>query len=548
MNRLIDLDLRHAKVWLSCPWDPQTVGTIKTIPGREYDNRSRRWSVPLAQVAIVIERLQPLHFRFTPRMREWWAEHRDALPEPQVVEPVVEVDPADGYSVSRLNEEARQALMGHFGEVWVVAEIDGFDRNKPGGHAYFELLERTAAGGEAIARVRAVIFASARQRIDADLPDDLAMRDGLRMRLRGRVELYAPTGSYQVVVDAIDVEWAIGARRRKRDEVLERLRTEGIAAHNRNLQMPIVPLRVGLITAAGSDAYNDFVHELERSELGFEVSFHTARMQGREAEGSVVAALGWFAQHADAFDVVVVTRGGGSKQDLSTFDSLAIGRAVCLLPIKVIAGIGHHRDQSVLDAVAASEKTPTAAAQAIVGHVQRALARVDDAAQRVRRQARHALDRSTQRVDRAASMCERTTTRRLSAARRAVDRAAAGCDRSARGRLADARRRVDRAGVRLAERGVAPIAHAGDRVERAAQKIERASERAIANQRLQIDHIAAKLRLADPRRVVERGYALLRDQDGRVITDAAALVRLDHARVELRDGVVRVTPQEMIDE
>ncbi len=544
MNRLIDLDLRAGTIWLSCPWDPQAVGTIKTIPGREYDAPTKRWSVPLAEVALVIHRLEPLHFRFTPRMRDWWAENRDELPTAPPAPDPLEVDPADGYTVSRLNEEARRALTAHFGEVWIVAEIDGFDRNKPDNHAYFELVERTAGGAEAIARVRAVMFAATRRRIEQELPGDIALRDGLRVRFRGKVELYAPSGSYQLVIEAIDVEWAIGSRRRKRDEVLEKLRAEGLADLNVARPLPLLPLRVGLITAAHSEAYNDFVHELERSGIGFHLTVCDARMQGRDAEASVLSALTWFAQASARFDVLVVTRGGGSQGDLSSFDSLAIGRAVCELPIKVIAGIGHHRDQSVLDFVATSEKTPTAAAQALVAQVQRAISRVDDAGRAAAHASRRVLDASTRRVSEATTTCERAVNRRLNAASRRIDQAASACARSTTLRLVAASRHVDRASVRVAERGAKSLELAGQRVQMAWQSIDRAVTGSFRQRDLQLSHVEAKLRLADPRRVIERGYAIVRDGEGRVVTDAAALREMESARLEMRDGMVEVIPVE----
>lgn len=548
MNRLIDLELKSQTVWLSCPWDAQIIATIKTIPGRDFDKRTRRWGVPLSEVATVIELLEPLHFRFTPRMRDWWAEHRADLPASDARADVVEVDPDDGFTVSRLNEAARRVLVEHFGdEVWVIAEVDGYDRNKAQGHAYLQLVERSAAGS-VIASINTVMFAATRQRIERALPDDVPLRDGARLRLRGKIELYAPKGSFQFVVDGVDVEWSVGARKRKRDQVLERLESDGLARKNLELPMPLLPLRVGLITATGSDAYNDFVHELERSGYGFDVVFHPAKMQGRDAESTIVDALRWFARRHEAFDVIVVTRGGGSRGDLGAFDSYPIGRAVCELGVKVVAGIGHHRDRSVLDFVATSEKTPTAAAQALVGCLETAFARVDMAARSVTQTTLRAVEAQRQRVDRAAGGVERNASRRLTAARRRVDQAAVLCERRATSRLTVERRRVELAGMRVAERGVLPLERARARIDRAATEVDRRAARAIANGRLQLEHIEAKLRLADPRRVIERGYAVLRDRDGRVIADASALVELDEARVEMRDGVVRVRPEEAIDE
>jgi exodeoxyribonuclease VII large subunit len=134
-----------------------------------------------------------------------------------------------------------------------------------------------------------------------------------------------------------------------------------------------VPLRVGLITSLGSDAYNDVLRTLQESGFAFRVTAHGARVQGRSTEPSVLNALDWFRERAADFDVILVCRGGGSRTDLAWFDSVQLGRAVALFPLPVVVGIGHEQDFSVLDAVGWRAKTPTAAASLLVDAVARSL-------------------------------------------------------------------------------------------------------------------------------------------------------------------------------
>lgn len=566
MSRMIDLELRTRTVWLTFPWDPRVVATVKTLPGRRFDEASKRWGIPMEEIAEVVERLAPLHFQLTPRCRDHWQAHKSAAATAPVRNRF-EVSPDDGFTISALNEAARRALVERFGdEVWVVGEIDGLDRNRDSGHAYFELVERVAEGGEPIAKIRAVMFAKTRDAVDARLGADLSLADGMLVRFRGKVDLYGPQGSYQLIVDDVDAEWALGAMHRRREQILARLEAEGVFGRNLEIPFPVCPVRVGLITSLESDAYNDFVDELNRAPWGFEVTAHDATMQGPNTERSVIAALRWFYRHANEFDVVAIVRGGGARSDLTVFDSFDLGRAVCLMPMKIICGVGHHRDQSVLDFVAHSEKTPTAAAQCIVGAAMDYARRLQECGAAVQRAATRRLDGAAMKLDRMATTWERRTRERLLEAdarlRRAAmtaGRAAEDALRSAADRRTSSARRLERAALRRldhaersvehAERGIDPrrldarLARQTQRLERLRGELDRATSRRLQSDGLRIEHLGTRLRLSDPRRVVERGYAIVRSADGAVITDAAELRSAGQARVEMRDGTVTVVPK-----
>lgn len=558
--RLIDLDIRRRLVWISYPYDAQITAIVKSIPERRFDKPTRRWCVPLRQVAVVLHRLDRLQFTYTPRMRDWWREHRDTLPAPAENDAAADqlVDPEDGYTVARLNAAARAVLADHFDTLWVVAEVDGYARNKADGHAYFELVDRI--GGEPVARVRAVMFAAARQRIVDALRPDIEFQDGLRLRLQGSVDLYTTTGSFQFIVEAVDVDWTVGARRRKRDEVLDKLTKQGIASANLNRPLSLLPLRVGLITAAESDAYNDFVHELERSGIGFNVLFCPAQVQGHAAEVAIGRALDALAGHD--LDVIVITRGGGARGDLAAFDSYDVARRVCELNVKVVVGIGHHRDQSVLDFVATAEKTPTAAAQLLVQRVVAARDRVDGSARRLldaatlRTTAAHRhverlgqlcvrrtadkLHRTTRQLDAVTSRCVSATNDTLSHNQRRAAHAVRAIGRAATTRLDLAQRNVDRAEHAAARHAAARTQRAANALERATLALLHHARNATTAHTARLNTVEATVRMAHPARILERGFALIRDVDDRIITDAAQLSQLDTARVELRDGRVEV--------
>jgi exodeoxyribonuclease VII large subunit len=205
-------------------------------------------------------------------------------------------------------------------------------------------------------------------------------------------------------------------------QLLER---EGVLTRQRSLPMPLVPLRVALITSDGSAAAADFVHTLELSGRAFAVTLLDARVQGIEAEASLLAAL----EAADALphpvDVVCIVRGGGARTDLAAFDRELVARAIAACAVPVLTGIGHEIDTTVADLVAhAAFKTPTACASALVDRVGEFRARVDDRAARVQRASRVALERSSARLARAAERTRNAGRTQLLAADARLDRAA----------------------------------------------------------------------------------------------------------------------------
>jgi len=182
------------------------------------------------------------------------------------------------------------------------------------------------------------------------------------------------------VVEELDVHYTLGEAARRREEIVRRLTEQGLLGLNTSLPLAALPLRVGLVTSLGSDAYNDVLRTLEESGFAFRVLAHGARVQGHATEPSVLNALDTLRRHADALDVVLICRGGGSRTDLAWFDSETLGRAVAEFPLPVIVGIGHEQDRSVLDEVGRRCKTPTAAAALLVETVRAGLDAIETAA------------------------------------------------------------------------------------------------------------------------------------------------------------------------
>jgi exodeoxyribonuclease VII large subunit len=281
----------------------------------------------------------------------------------------VTVNESDGtptLSVSELAEVINQALrVGLGGGVWVRGEVQGW--NGRGNHAYFRLVED---GPDGKASIDVAWFAGHRTRLRPLLAQaGLEFGDGLKVRIFGNVDFYAPNGRISLKMSNVDPRYTLGELALERDALVRRLREQGLYDANRRHLVPPVPLRVGVITSVGSAAWHDFTAEIERSALGFRLVAVDARVQGDEAPAMVAAALDQLGGRGD-LDVLVVIRGGGSKTDLAAFDSETVARAIAACELPVFTGIGHEIDVSVADEVAnRSFKTPTAVAGALIERV-----------------------------------------------------------------------------------------------------------------------------------------------------------------------------------
>lgn len=377
-------------------------------------------------------------------------------------------DPTPTLSVSEVLGRARGAVERAFrGEdVWIEGEIQSLRRT--GSHVWFDLVD-----GETSARLPVVLFEKHRRGVNvlmrrAGIAD--RMGDGLKVRIRGGVSVYERTGQVQLQMTSIDPKYTLGLLAAERDRVLKALSAEGLLAANGRLALAGPPLRVALVTSRGSAAAEDFLHELAASGLGFVVTLHDVRVQGREAEPTIVAAL----SRVGDVDVVALVRGGGARTDLAAFDAEGIARAIAALPVPLVTGLGHEIDRAVADEVAhTSLKTPTACAAWLVDRVRAWLTDLDDAWAAVADRALLRLDRAEARVDRAA--------------RRAVISSRRGLDR------ADQRHR--------------------DLAEAIVRRVPRALDR--ADERLTVT--AARISAYDPTRTLARGWSITRTAEGGLV-------------------------------
>lgn len=268
-----------------------------------------------------------------------------------------------------LNAEISNCVSAHFlHPVWVAAEIVGLSENRTG-HCYLELIEKNDAG-VIVAKAKATIWSSLYKQIKPYFLRETGMPLAVGMTVALLVEVvFHPSYGPSLNVKDINPSYTLGNRLLQRNQVINRLHNEGVFDMNKELALPFLTRKMAVITAQTAAGYGDFMNEINQNPWGFrfEVTLFPALVQGELAEASMVKALHEVAEQAEKFDAVVMIRGGGSVADLACFDGYELAYTVTQMPLPVIAGIGHDRDVSVLDMVAAiSLKTPTAVAQFLV--------------------------------------------------------------------------------------------------------------------------------------------------------------------------------------
>lgn len=289
-------------------------------------------------------------------------------------------------TLRQLNLMVREAIeMQLPDEYWVEAELA--ECRERGGHCYLELIEKEDTTNTPVAKASAKCWRQTWQMIQPyfERTTGQELRAGMKVLLKVYAQFHEAYGFSWIVTD-IDPTYTLGDMARKRQEIIRQLKEEGVFDLQRELCIPRFAKRIAVISAAGAAGYGDFCRQLEDNEYGFkfEVTLFPAVMQGEQVESSVVAALNKIYPSISDFDVVVIIRGGGATSDLSGFDTLALAENVAQFPIPIITGIGHDRDESILDMVANTQvKTPTAAAALLIDNLRQVLERINEAQQRI---------------------------------------------------------------------------------------------------------------------------------------------------------------------
>ncbi len=433
----------------------------------------------------------------------------------------------DSYmTLSQLQGRIREVLcQGFAAPLWITAEIGELKVNARSGHCYLQLVEKGGRNGVPQAQAQAVIWASQYGMLASYFRgatgEELAV--GMKVLFRASVSYHELYGLSLRIVD-IDPLYTLGDLARQRQQTIAQLREDGVFDLNRELGIPQVPQRIAVISSPQAAGYQDFMNELGASPYRFDAVLFDAVMQGHGAEASIIGALEAVADRMEEFDAVVMIRGGGSQSDLSFLNSYLLSFHVAQFPLPVIAGLGHDKDQSVVDMVAAlSLKTPTAVAAFLADRVAGFDARLEELGGEIRRCVRRTLDGEEKEVQLYGTLL---------------------------------RERVSGAGLRMEWRlrslseGLAAGARRallarGGRLDALRVRLEESAGRAVAGGEARLLQAQRLTEAADPRTILARGFAIVRT-GGRPLTDAARTAAGEELDITLYKGKItaKVTDHE----
>ena len=433
--------------------------------------------------------------------------------------------------MSALTARIQRLFAREFDDVRVAGEISGF-KVWTSGHAYFTLKD---AG----AQLRCVLFRGALRYLR------FKPADGLAVVARGSVEVRAERGEYQLIVSGLEPQ-GYGALQLAFEQLKQQLAAEGLFDEARKRPLPRFPQRIGIVTSRHGAVIRDMLSVLRRRWPGVHVRLYPAQVQGEGAAAEVCAGLEYFSESGWA-DVVIVGRGGGSLEDLWTFNEESVARAIAACAVPVVSAVGHETDFTIADFVAdLRAPTPSAAAELITPDRRELLERVRSAAQRLARGVRYRLAVARQRwrdrgVERATTLLQRRIgreTQRLDEAsyalRSALQTLLAGRQRSLA--LLDQRLREQNPRLRLA-RAVARLARWREVAAAAIRRRLAAAER-------RLSPASARLQALSPLRVLERGYSIIEMPGGQVLRRSADVRPGDELRVRLHAGRLKARVEE----
>lgn len=447
------------------------------------------------------------------------------------------------------------------GDLWVVAELAQVNVNRYSGHCYLDLVEKKDE--TTVASMRATIWAGVFKRIQSVFKRATGseLKQGMKVLMRGSLGFHEVYG-LSFNVREIDPQYTLGEMALKRKETLERLKREGVIDLNRGLALPVVPQRIAVIASESSAGYGDFLSRMTGNPYGYSYSMTLlpAFMQGDRAEGSIIKALAQVRAMAAEFEVVVLIRGGGSQVDLSCFDSYALALEVARFPLPVLSGIGHERDETVLDRVSNRRLiTPSAVAEFIVSRTRRFEDALEELRQRLVSNVTDMVGHERHRLAMASRLLVTSTRGLISESRHRLGTATGEFSRAARQGLGRSIEQVNRltasmrSGARhLLSMSVRRMAELGGRLRLASgyrlrrepsvidaitARLGRASVSALRSEARKVQDTEGKVRLLDPINVLRRGYSITLI-NGRVLKQASQVLAGDRLKTLLSEGEV----------
>jgi len=399
-----------------------------------------------------------------------------------------------------LNKEIKETLMGAMSlDYWVVAETSDL-RTNASGHCYLEFIQYDSERRYAQAKIRGIIWTSTYTRMKDYFFNETGQQlaSGMQVMVQVRIQFHEAYG-LSLIVNNIDPTYTLGDAARRRKEILKKLTESGIIDDNKTLELPYILKKIAVISSASAAGYGDFVNQLQNNPMGyyFDLTLYQAMMQGGKVEETVTDALEQILDSGIDYDIVVIIRGGGATSDLSDFDNYNLALACAQYPIPIMVGIGHERDETVLDFIANIRvKTPTAAASYLIERMDQAASQLETLADQLRFRSQDTIQLSKQQLQSYSAMIPRLANEKLYLAKQ----------------------NLQLRNQYLQSQGKKVITEGKERLLREEQRLGYQAEKVLTKCNNRLDMIAQRLSDVSPQRALERGYTLT-FAEGKVVKD-----------------------------
>jgi len=423
-------------------------------------------------------------------------------------------------TVSQLNNLIQNVIQSGFPQpLWLCGEIQGYNRNRGKNHIFFELVEKDPNSKNIIAKIGLVLFAGRKSHINDVLKKSenaFALKDDIEVKFACNIDFYPPHGAVRLIIESIDPTYTLGRFAQEKQKLIALLTKNGVLEKNKQYELPLVPLRIGLVTSDDSAAYNDFCSELQKSNFGFQLYLRNALMQGRSAEGDICKAIDELCRIRE-LDVIVITRGGGSIADLSCFDSKIIAEQIANCPYPVLSGIGHEINISITDMAAHTyAKTPTAIAQFLVGRVEVFLGDLDDKLEQVTDGALETIRSEQQRLKNSAVNLQDNT----------------------RDYLKGHNEQIIRIQEIIKHRPGALLNNYQNSLKERRVILKKAINTCLVNNRNKLTTYQKMIDIVHPTNTIKRGFSITRTKDGKVVKSIGSISSKEQLATEVADGLI----------
>lgn len=422
-------------------------------------------------------------------------------------------------SLYELNSMVRDVIeMSMPDSYWVEAELSEA-REGYGGHCYMELIQKDERSNTPIAKAHAACWRNKWMLLRPQFERITGQRihAGMKVLLKVHPQFHENYG-FSWIVDNIDATYTMGDMARKRQEIIATLKEEGVFDLQKELMLPMFCQHIAVISSATAAGYGDFCNQLADNEYGlyFATQLFPATMQGEGVEQSVIEALNRINDEWEKWDCVVIIRGGGATSDLSGFDTLALAENVANFPLPIITGIGHERDESVLDMISFQRvKTPTAAAAFLINHLAEVYAKVMDAQETIVNDVKHRVQVEKMRLERLSKSIPTLFSLVKTKQSARLDRLMDHLNATVQVRVANAQRKLA-----VLSSNIQPVL-----------------ERKMMKEQHRLQMLEQRAKSQDPEILLKRGYSIT-IKDGKSVRDASLLQKGDILETRFAKGTI----------